>query len=80
MSICRPGRTILFATCRLRWRLPGEAGAELAYHSATIFLFRQSIKGNTMAADLGIEEKDRTKIVEGLSKLLADSYTLYLKT
>jgi starvation-inducible DNA-binding protein len=33
-----------------------------------------------MAADLGIKEKDRLKIVEGLSRLLADSYTLYLKT
>ena len=33
-----------------------------------------------MAADLGIEEKDRIKIVEALSRLLADSYTLYLKT
>ena len=33
-----------------------------------------------MAANLGIEEKDRIKIVEGLSRLLADSYTLYLKT
>ena len=33
-----------------------------------------------MAADLGINEKDRLKIVEGLSRLLADSYTLYLKT
>ncbi|MBC8008435.1 MAG: DNA starvation/stationary phase protection protein [Prolixibacteraceae bacterium] len=33
-----------------------------------------------MAADLGIKEKDRLKIVEGLSKVLADSYTLYLKT
>ena len=33
-----------------------------------------------MAANLGIKEKDRKKIVEGLSKLLADTYTLYLKT
>ncbi len=33
-----------------------------------------------MAADLGIKEKDRLKIVDGLSKLLADTYTLYLKT
>ncbi len=32
-----------------------------------------------MAADLGIKEKDRLKIVEALSRLLADSYTLYLK-
>jgi starvation-inducible DNA-binding protein len=33
-----------------------------------------------MAANLGIKEADRKKIVEGLSKLLADTYTLYLKT
>ena len=33
-----------------------------------------------MTVDLGIKEKDRIKIVEGLSKLLADSYTLYRKT
>lgn len=30
--------------------------------------------------DIGLSNKDRKKIVEGLSKLLADSYTLYLKT
>ncbi len=30
--------------------------------------------------DNGINEKDRKKIAEGLSHLLADSYTLYLKT
>lgn len=33
-----------------------------------------------MTVDIGIAEKDRTAIAEGLSKLLADSYTLYLKT
>lgn len=33
-----------------------------------------------MAIDIGIREKDRKAIAEGLSKLLADSYTLYLKT
>ncbi len=33
-----------------------------------------------MGADLGIKEKDRVQIVDGLSKLLADTYTLYLKT
>ncbi|MFN0116991.1 MAG: Dps family protein [Elusimicrobiota bacterium] len=33
-----------------------------------------------MAIDIGIEEKDRKKIAAGLSNLLADSYTLYLKT
>lgn len=30
--------------------------------------------------DIGINEKDRKKIAEGLSKFLADTYTLYLKT
>lgn len=30
--------------------------------------------------DIGISETDRKKIAEGLSRLLADSYTLYLKT
>ncbi|PKO25286.1 MAG: DNA starvation/stationary phase protection protein [Betaproteobacteria bacterium HGW-Betaproteobacteria-8] len=30
--------------------------------------------------DTGINEKDRKKIAEGLSHLLADTYTLYLKT
>jgi starvation-inducible DNA-binding protein len=33
-----------------------------------------------MTANLGIEEKDRLAIAEGLSHLLADTYTLYLKT
>ena len=30
--------------------------------------------------DIGISEQDRARIAEGLSRLLADSYTLYLKT
>ncbi len=30
--------------------------------------------------DIGISEKERAKIVEGLNRLLADTYTLYLKT
>ncbi|NEQ67199.1 MAG: DNA starvation/stationary phase protection protein [Symploca sp. SIO2D2] len=30
--------------------------------------------------NIGIEEKDRQEIVDGLSRLLADTYTLYLKT
>lgn len=33
-----------------------------------------------MKIDIGIEEGNRQKIAEGLSKLLADTYTLYLKT
>jgi starvation-inducible DNA-binding protein len=30
--------------------------------------------------DIGIPDKDREKIADGLSRLLADTYTLYLKT
>jgi starvation-inducible DNA-binding protein len=33
-----------------------------------------------MEINIGIPEQDRKKIVEGLSHLLADTYTLYLKT
>jgi len=34
----------------------------------------------TTKIDIGISEKDRAAIAEGLSHLLADTYTLYLKT
>jgi len=34
----------------------------------------------TNAIDIGIDEADRTALSEGLSRLLADSYTLYLTT
>src|SRR6476469_3025555 len=30
--------------------------------------------------DIGIKEQDRKNIAEGLSRLLADTYTLYLRT
>lgn len=33
-----------------------------------------------MQIDIGISEQDRAQIAEGLSRLLADTYTLYLKT
>ncbi len=33
-----------------------------------------------MDIDIGISKKDRTAIAHGLSRLLADSYTLYLTT
>ena len=35
---------------------------------------------NVNLMDVGIEEKDRRDIAFGLSKFLADTYTLYLKT
>jgi starvation-inducible DNA-binding protein len=33
-----------------------------------------------MNIDIGIKEADRQKIAQGLARLLADTYTLYLKT
>ena len=35
---------------------------------------------STMPINIGIEEKDRQAIAAGLANLLADTYTLYLKT
>ena len=32
------------------------------------------------AIDIGVSEADRDNITDGLSRLLADTYTLYLKT
>jgi starvation-inducible DNA-binding protein len=37
-------------------------------------------RGHASAIDIGINEADRKQIAEGLSRLLADTYTLYLKT
>jgi starvation-inducible DNA-binding protein len=37
-------------------------------------------RGQAAAIDIGINEADRKQIAEGLARLLADSYTLYLKT
>ena len=37
-------------------------------------------KTTASSIDIGIGEKDRQKIADGLSRLLADTYTLYLKT
>src|SRR5262245_39585596 len=37
-------------------------------------------KNTARDIDIGIDNEDRKAIAEGLSRLLADSYTLYLKT
>ena len=37
-------------------------------------------KSVPVSIDIGINEKDREKIAAGLSRLLADTYSLYLKT
>jgi starvation-inducible DNA-binding protein len=38
------------------------------------------IEENAMAIEIGIKPQDRKAIAQGLSHLLADTYTLYLKT
>lgn len=38
------------------------------------------IKINPSAINIGLSDKDRRKVADGLSHMLADSYTLYLKT
>ncbi len=38
------------------------------------------MKAMSQTIDIGIKEEDRMAIAEGLSRLLADTYTLYLKT
>ena len=41
----------------------------------------KSVSGRlTSEIDIGIGAKDRARIADGLSRLLADTYTLYLKT
>jgi starvation-inducible DNA-binding protein len=41
---------------------------------------RKVNKNNLLAINIGLSEKDREKIAHGLSRMLADTYTLYLKT
>lgn len=38
------------------------------------------LQDKTMPIDIGIEEQARQEIAQGLSRLLADTYSLYLKT
>ena len=40
----------------------------------------QETRGVSRSIDIGIDRNDRAKISEGLSKVLADTYTLYLQT
>ena len=38
------------------------------------------VKANTSGINIGLSDKDRSNIADGLSRVLADTYTLYLKT
>lgn len=41
---------------------------------------KTKIEATPMSINIGIKEDDRREIAEGLSRLLADTFTLYLKT
>ena len=41
---------------------------------------KKDVTPSTQTINIGINDKDRKKIADGLSRLLADTYTLYLKT
>ncbi len=41
---------------------------------------RTKVEAQPMPINIGIEAQDRSEIAEGLSRLLADTFTLYLKT
>lgn len=41
---------------------------------------RKKVSDQTLPVDIGLTDKQRKEIADGLSHLLADTYTLYLKT
>jgi starvation-inducible DNA-binding protein len=78
MSRC--GITILQAR-RCHRGEPQGIGSEFARLISTQELIMANKKQNKVVPiDIGIAERDRQKIAQGLSALLADSYTLYLMT
>jgi len=42
--------------------------------------YKENIMRKQTPINIGISEKDRKKVVDGLARMLADTYTLYLKT
>jgi starvation-inducible DNA-binding protein len=66
-------------------RLPPAIAAGLTlikeHRAGSAVVTRPSSTGEgVMEMDIGISDQDRRGIVDGLSRLLADTYTLYLKT
>jgi len=47
---------------------------------ATTYTLKGADMTRTTKIDIGIKDRDRKAIADGLSRLLADTYTLYLKT
>jgi starvation-inducible DNA-binding protein len=65
-----------------RWLFQFDARAALPHGAASITAngVIMAKKNNVASVNIGISDKDRKRIVDGLSHLLADTYTLYLKT
>jgi starvation-inducible DNA-binding protein len=61
------------------WSARGGSGNIPASHRSQENAMARKSTGLT-PMDIGISEKDRARIAQGLSHLLADTYTLYLKT
>src|SRR5690606_12106367 len=71
---------------RVSWKRTGRSvGWPLSFHPQEKSMSRKASKSKAQAAtvpgiDIGISAKDREKIADGLARLLADTYSLYLKT
>ena len=59
---------------------PAGKPTKTAANEATSRGASGAASGNAPAIDIGISAGDRGRIAEGLSRFLADSFTLYLKT
>jgi len=64
----------------MRWKTAGSRCRFVPGNPKENDMATSAPRGQAAAIDIGINEADRKQIAEGLSRLLADSYTLYLKT
>src|SRR6185437_7695272 len=69
------------------WRLPGRARkldlhptTSLWRHFEELSMAKTNTVSSTQPVNIGIGDEDRAAIAQGLSRLLADTYTLYLTT
>jgi starvation-inducible DNA-binding protein len=63
-----------------RFRRAGDLSQATGGNTRYAVEFITVRRSTNMAIDIGISEEDRKSIVDGLSRLLSDTYVLYLKT
>jgi len=63
-----------------RFRRVGDLSQATGENTRYAVEFITVRRSTNMAIDIGISEEDRKSIVDGLSRLLSDTYVLYLKT